>query len=85
MGLIHNDLNPTNIFIDVDPLIIDCDSCMRQRDKLGSKGGNFGWSLEDEDYARRDNDSYSLGLGRGQIAMSKSFIPNQVTPTPTDE
>ncbi|KAI1352324.1 kinase-like domain-containing protein [Xylaria sp. FL0043] len=61
LGLVHNDLNPSNIMMDEDnPVIIDFDSCKREGDKLGSKGGTYGWTLDGEDYARRENDFYSL-------------------------
>lgn len=69
LGLVHNDLNPANIMMDGDnPVIIDFDSCKREGDKLGSKGGTFGWALDDEDYARWDNDWYSFA--KIQAALS---------------
>ena len=61
LGLIHNDLNPSNIMMDGDrPVIIDFDSCTREGEKLGQKGGTFGWSLEDGDFGEKENDLYSL-------------------------
>jgi serine/threonine protein kinase len=61
LGLIHNDLNPSNIMVDGDkPVIIDFDSCKREGEKMGSKSGTCGWTVDDEDYAWRDNDFYSL-------------------------
>jgi serine/threonine protein kinase len=43
LGLVHTDLNPTNIMMDGDePIIIDFDSCRRQGQELGLKAGTFG-------------------------------------------
>lgn len=61
LGLVHNDLNPSNIMMEGDhPIIIDFDSCKREGDMLGPKAGSSGWTLDDEDHAKRDNDLYSL-------------------------
>jgi len=61
LGLVHNDLRLSNIMMDGDtPVIIDFDSCKQEGDKLGSKAGNFGQTVDGEDFARRDNDLYSL-------------------------
>lgn len=60
LGLVHNDLNPSNIMMDGDcPVIIDFDSCKPEGEKLGPKGGSDGWALGG-DYARRANDLYSI-------------------------
>ena len=68
LGLVHNDLNPSNIMMDGDnPVIIDFDSCKREGDKLGSKAGTDGWTLDGQDYARRDNDLYSLSKIRAAL------------------
>jgi serine/threonine protein kinase len=68
LGLVHNDLNPSNIMMDGDnPVIIDFDSCKREGDKLGSKAGTCGWTLDGEDYARRENDLYSLSKIRAAL------------------
>ncbi|KJZ71639.1 hypothetical protein HIM_08951 [Hirsutella minnesotensis 3608] len=68
LGLVHNDLNPSNIMMDGDnPVIIDFDSCKREGDKLGSKVGTDGWTLDDEDYAKRENDLYSLSKIRAVL------------------
>lgn len=46
LGLIHNDLNPSNIMMDGEsPVIIDFDSCKREGDKLGLKAGTVGWAM----------------------------------------
>jgi len=61
LGLVHNDLHLSNIMMDGDtPIVIDFDSCKQEGDKLGSKAGNFGRTVDGEDFARRDNDLYSL-------------------------
>jgi serine/threonine protein kinase len=61
LGLIHNDLNPANVMVDGDTaVIIDFDSCKREGDKLGSKAGTDGWTLDGQEYARRENDWHSL-------------------------
>jgi serine/threonine protein kinase len=63
LGLLHGDLNPTNIMFDGNSaVIIDFDSCKKQSKKLGAKGGTPGWDLADAEYARRENDLYSLSL-----------------------
>lgn len=60
LGLVHNDLNPSNIMMDGDrPVIIDFDSCKPEGEKLGPKGGSDGWAFE-ADYARQANDLYSI-------------------------
>lgn len=70
LGLVHNDLNPANVMMDGDePVIIDFDSCKREGDELGLKAGTYGWSLEDEECARRENDLYSLS--KIQAALMK--------------
>lgn len=61
LGLVHNDLNPSNIMMDGEhPVIIDFDSCKREGSKLGPKMGSHGWTIDGEEYAKRDNDFYSL-------------------------
>ena len=68
LGLIHGDLNPTNIMLDGDrAVIIDFDSCKREGDRLGSKAVTPGWELGDTEYARRENDLYSLSLIAGAL------------------
>lgn len=61
LGLIHNDLNPSNILMNGDiPVIIDFDSCRRKGEKLGNKAGTFEWELEGAEVAEPENDIYSL-------------------------
>ncbi|GAW24969.1 hypothetical protein ANO14919_145660 [Xylariales sp. No.14919] len=68
LGLVHNDLNPSNIMMDGDnPVIIDFDSCKREGEELGSKAGTHGWTLDGENYARRENDLYSLSKIRAAL------------------
>ncbi|KAI1767734.1 serine/threonine kinase [Hypoxylon sp. FL1150] len=61
LGLIHNDLKPSNIMMDGDnPVIIDFDSCKREQERLGLKAGTKGWAVEGPGFARRENDIYGL-------------------------
>ncbi|KAK5992714.1 hypothetical protein PT974_06129 [Cladobotryum mycophilum] len=63
LGLIHNDLSPSNIMMDGDDdnsVIIDFDSCKLEGLKLGVKGGSFGYEIENMEYAQRVNDTYSV-------------------------
>jgi len=61
LDLIHCDLNPTNILIDGDTLVIgDFDSCQRKGEKLGFKAGTRGWTSQDFKFARPKNDEYGL-------------------------
>ena len=70
LGLVHNDLNPSNIMMDgEEAVIIDFDSCKREGDELGSKAGTDGWTLDSQDYAKRENDLYSLS--KIQAALMK--------------
>ncbi|KAI1735315.1 kinase-like domain-containing protein [Xylaria scruposa] len=66
LGLVHNDLNPTNIMIDGgNPVIIDFDSCKPEGEEL-MKGGTCEWST-DETHSKRTNDYYSLSKIREAI------------------
>lgn len=63
LGLVHNDLKPSNIMVDGDgatPVIIDFDSCRREGEKLGLKWGTRGWAKEGITHANRENDLYGL-------------------------
>lgn len=66
MGLIHNDLNPSNIMMDrwENPVIIDFDSCQRQGAELNLKMGTLGWAMEGSVYANRQNDFFGLSKTR---------------------
>lgn len=81
LGLVHNDLNPSNIMVDGDgsnPVIIDFDSCRPEGQELGCKGGTPDWAAEGITHANRENDLYGLskikeflgeGDGAGQDAV----------------
>ncbi|KAI0399983.1 kinase-like domain-containing protein [Xylaria palmicola] len=74
LGLVHNDLNPSNIMMDGDtPVIIDFDSCKPEGEELGTKGGTWGYSLDQEEYSKRDNDIYSLSKIREAVMLGKDF------------
>jgi serine/threonine protein kinase len=73
LGLIHCDINPTNILTDGDtPVIGDFDSCRREGEKLGLKAGTRGWTREDFKFARRENDQYGLSMIR-DFLFQKEF------------
>lgn len=77
LGLIHNDLNPRNIMLKPDdtPVIIDFDSCRRDGDKL-LKGGTWGWTDENVQYASPKND-YD-GLKRIYEALKAVGVPRSI-------
>lgn len=62
LGLIHNDLKPSNIMIDREdnPIIIDFDSCQSEGERLGLKAGTRGWAIEGSTIARRENDYHGI-------------------------
>lgn len=61
LGLVHNDLNPSNIMIDGQaPVIIDFDSCKAEGTTLGIKGGTLGWDTCDTNLSERENDLKAL-------------------------
>ena len=61
LGLIHCDLNPTNVLMDGDtPVIGDFDSCQREGEELGLKAGTEGWTREDFKFAMPENDEYGF-------------------------
>jgi serine/threonine protein kinase len=66
LGLVHNDINPTNIMLcdTGDPVTIDFDSCLPIGQEIGSrKGGTFGWtSKPPPTIAVPENDLYGLTL-----------------------
>lgn len=79
LGLIHNDLNPTNIIIDSDnPVIIDFDSYKQVGKKLGLKAGTTGWAKMGSTIAKPENDNYGmakLAEWLGQAAMDQVRSP----------
>ncbi len=75
LGLIHNDLNPSNIMMSGDvPVIIDFDSCKREGNKLGSKAGTDGWALDGTNYARRENDLYGFTKIRDALMVEGQTV-----------
>jgi serine/threonine protein kinase len=66
LGLVHNDINPTNIMLDDsgEAVIIDFDSCMPIGQEIGfRKGGTFCWTPEPPpSIAVPENDLYGLRL-----------------------
>ncbi|KAI1187399.1 kinase-like domain-containing protein [Nemania serpens] len=74
LGFVHNDLNPANIMMDGDsPVIIDFDSCKLEGEKLGLKGGTYGYSVDEEEYSKRSNDLYSLSKIRESVMEGNIF------------
>ena len=61
LGLIHNDINPTNNMLEPNdkPDIIDFDACTVEGGKL-IKGGTPFWNLEFTEVASRKNDLSGL-------------------------
>ncbi|KAK4644010.1 hypothetical protein QC761_0048200 [Podospora bellae-mahoneyi] len=68
LGLIHNDLNPSNIMFDNDDnvVIIDFDSCEKQGAALGPKTYTPGWSPKSRS-AEENNDYFNLSKLRDLI------------------
>ncbi|GAB1311968.1 hypothetical protein MFIFM68171_02178 [Madurella fahalii] len=60
LGLVHNDLNPSNVMVENGTaIIIDFDSCRRQGEPMGMKGPTPGWGTYIE-YANLENDVGNL-------------------------
>ncbi|KAG6297780.1 hypothetical protein E4U45_005396 [Claviceps purpurea] len=81
LGIVHNDINPTNIMLDElnCPVIIDFDSWGRKGQKLeyGMKKGTLEWSINGlpYDYALFENDVFALSKLREFIYDSSSGKP----------
>lgn len=61
LGLIHNDLNSTNIMMNGDsPVLIDFDSCKQVGKKLGLKAGTTGWARPGVTMAEPENDDWGV-------------------------
>ncbi|KAK1981043.1 kinase-like domain-containing protein [Colletotrichum cereale] len=62
LGLIHNDINPSNVMItsEGNPVIIDFESCRHKGEELGPKAGTYGWELAEAKHALPANDFYGL-------------------------
>ncbi|KAK0743842.1 kinase-like domain-containing protein [Schizothecium vesticola] len=60
LGLVHNDLNPSNVMVEGDvAVIIDFDSCRREGAAMGVKGPTPGWG-EFTGYATLESDVRNL-------------------------
>lgn len=65
LGLVHCDINPMNVVMDEDNLVIvDFDSCQKEGEKLGIKAGTRGWTNEQFTVARRENDFHGISMIR---------------------
>lgn len=63
LGIIHCDLNPTNILIWGESAVIaDFDSCQMKGKKLGLKAGTRGWTSDNFKSALAENNQYRLSL-----------------------
>jgi serine/threonine protein kinase len=72
LGLIHCDINPSNIFMDGEkPIIGDFDSCQWEGSELGLKAGTMGWMDHEFKEARRENDWYGLSKIREFIIIAQ--------------
>ncbi|KAG6098591.1 hypothetical protein E4U30_007790 [Claviceps sp. LM220 group G6] len=85
LGIVHNDINPTNIMFDeLDrPVIIDFDSWGRKGQKLeyGMKKGTLAWSINGlpYDYALFENDVFALSKLRefvSSVPLAESISAN---------
>jgi serine/threonine protein kinase len=57
LGLVHCDINPTNIVMNrEEPVIVDFDSCRPMGERLGLKAGTKGWTREDLTSAQQEID-----------------------------
>lgn len=72
LGLIHCDLNPTNILTNGDtPVIGAFDSCQWEGDVLGFMDRTRGWTNEDLMFALPENDHYRLSMIREFLYQAK--------------
>lgn len=62
LGIVHNDINPTNIMFDEDqhPIIIDFDSCREIGAPLHNVKRTFSWYKKDVSVSRESNDLDAL-------------------------
>ena len=85
LGLVHNDINPTNIMLNDQghPVIIDFDSCASiGKDMDRRKGSTFGWVREPEPrICTVESDEYALSL-IAQYLDGK--VDNEGFPLPLD-
>jgi len=74
LGLVHCDINPTNILMDGDiPRIGDFDSCHEEGSKLGLKAGTKGWTNDEFIIASCENDWYGLSKIREFLYKAKAY------------
>jgi serine/threonine protein kinase len=65
LGLVHCDINPMNVVMDKGtPIIVDFDSCQKEGESFGIKGGTRGWTDEQFTVARREIDYYGISMIR---------------------
>lgn len=71
LGLVHNDLSPSNIMIDAEkvPRIIDFHSCQNIGQPLGYKCGTIGCFNKTAEFARPENDHYGLTKIRDYLSL----------------
>jgi serine/threonine protein kinase len=61
LGLVHNDINPSNIMLDGDEgIIIDFGSCRRVGESVEDAGRTYEWYDESVETARPQNDLDAL-------------------------
>lgn len=62
LGLVHNDINPSNIMFDLDdtPVIIDFDSCLPNGTALGTTKRTYGWYNPGVETSIFENDLLAL-------------------------
>lgn len=61
MGLVHNDINPSNILMDGDhPFIIDLGSCRPIGESLDGVSRTYEWSDEEVEQSLPENDLNAL-------------------------
>jgi len=79
IGLIHNDINPDNIMLrdDDTPAIIDFDTCQAEGEKCKS-AGTEPWSLEEMEFAVRENDYH--GFQKIREALENRKLPEDDEP-----
>lgn len=76
LGIVHNDINPSNIMLDGDtPVIIDFGSCRRVGQNLTEVGRTYEWHNERVRVSLRKNDMDALEEMRIWLGQStKSFM-----------
>lgn len=81
VGLVHNDVNPANIMTDGEggaAVLIDFDSCKKEGDKLGAKAGTEEWTRDEGEYARRENDWYSVSLIAAALGIERNELEAEI-------